>query len=443
MKPIALHPDNPRYFLLRNRPAVLITSGEHYGAVLNQDFDYIPYLDELQSRGFNLTRTFTGAYMEDAASFGIKNNTLAPLKGRLICPWARSKTPGYAYGGNKFDLNKWDAAYFRRLKDFIRQAGRRGVVVELVLFCPFYDDSQWKISPMNADNNINGVGGVPKDEVYALKHPDLTAAQEALTRKIVRELASFPNLYYEICNEPYFGGVTLEWQRRIASIIAEEEADLPAKHLIAQNIANHRQKIENPDPNVSIFNFHYANPPVTVEENWGLNRPIGFDESGFRGSDNLPYRTEAWEFILAGGSVYSNLDYSFTAAHPAGTSPVDAPGGGGPALRSQLKILKDFIHGFKFLKMAPDREAIQEGVPAGAAAYALSEPGRQYAIYIRGGEQASLTLALPKGHYRAEWLNPRTGVVEKHQEIAHAGGPQILTSPEYVEDIALKIVAGK
>jgi hypothetical protein len=38
-KPLALHPDNPHYFLFRGEPAILITSAEHYGAVLNGDFD--------------------------------------------------------------------------------------------------------------------------------------------------------------------------------------------------------------------------------------------------------------------------------------------------------------------------------------------------------------------------------------------------------------------
>ncbi len=45
----ALHPDNPHYFLWRGEPTVLVTSGEHYGAVLNLDFDYVAYLDELQT----------------------------------------------------------------------------------------------------------------------------------------------------------------------------------------------------------------------------------------------------------------------------------------------------------------------------------------------------------------------------------------------------------
>src|SRR5262245_24705926 len=78
LRPLALHPDNPRYFLFRGKPAVLITSGEHYGAVLNRDFDYIPYLKELRAQGFNLTRAFAGTYREVPGSFGIAGNTLAP-----------------------------------------------------------------------------------------------------------------------------------------------------------------------------------------------------------------------------------------------------------------------------------------------------------------------------------------------------------------------------
>jgi len=64
---------------------------------------------------------------------------------------------------------------------------------------------------MNARNNVNGVGAVGRLEVYALKDKGLTAIQEALARKIVTELRDFDNVYFELCNEPYFGGVTKEW----------------------------------------------------------------------------------------------------------------------------------------------------------------------------------------------------------------------------------------
>src|SRR6266571_5043037 len=70
-KPIGLHPENPHYFLFRGKPTVLITSGEHYGAVLNLDFDYVTYLDTLKKDGLNLTRTFTGSYVEPLGTFRI------------------------------------------------------------------------------------------------------------------------------------------------------------------------------------------------------------------------------------------------------------------------------------------------------------------------------------------------------------------------------------
>ena len=263
--PIALHPDNPHYFLWRGRPTILITSAEHYGAVMNLDFDYRKYLDTLAADGLNYTRIFSGAYVEPQGAFNIARNTLAPGPGRFIAPWARSSQPGYANGGNKFDLARWDAAYFARLKDFIAYAAKRNIVVELTLFCPMYEEMQWTLSPMNAANNVNGVGAVARTDVYTLdKHGGLLAVQEALTRKIVTELNGFDNLFFEICNEAYFGGVTIPWQHRIADVIVETERGLPARHLIAQNIANDSAKVVDPHPSVSIFNFHYAAPPDTV-----------------------------------------------------------------------------------------------------------------------------------------------------------------------------------
>src|SRR2546426_4897862 len=165
-KRLQLHPRNPHYFLFRGKPTVLITSAEHYGAVLNLDFDYVKYLDTLAKDGLNLTRTFSGAYCEPSGAFNIASNTLAPSPGRFICPWARSDRPGYANGGDKFDLTKWDEAYFKRLKDFIAKASRRGIVVELNLFFPMYEESQWRVRPPNAINNVNRGGHVARAKVY-------------------------------------------------------------------------------------------------------------------------------------------------------------------------------------------------------------------------------------------------------------------------------------
>ncbi|MBN1418370.1 MAG: hypothetical protein JXP34_06305 [Planctomycetes bacterium] len=442
-EPLRLHPENPHAILFRGNPAVLITSGEHYGAVLNLDFDFIPYLDALKAAGLNLTRTFSGVYCESPKSFGIKGNPLAPKPGRLISPWARSSTPGYANGGNKFDLTKYDPAYFERLRAFVAEAGKRGIVVEMVLFCPFYEDAMWDLSPMKTSNNINGIGNMARTAVYTLEDEGMLAVHQKVTREIVRALRDADNVYFEICNEPYFGGVTLAWQHRIADTIVDAEKDLPAKHLIAQNIANGSKKIEDPHPAVSIFNFHYARPPVAVARNWGLNKVIADDETGFKGPADVEYRTEGWDFIIAGGAIYSNLDYSFTPDHEDGTAKPDAPGGGGAALRRQLRILKDFIEGLDFVHMKPDDACIQSGVPEKATARALVERGKAYAIYIKGGTKANLAVDLPAGAYEAQWIDTKTGATARAETFDHAGGARTLASPRYAEDIALRILRAK
>jgi hypothetical protein len=437
-EPIKLHPDNGHYFLWRGKSTILITSAEHYGAVLNRNFDYKKYLPTLKSHGFNLTRTFSGAYCEPDKAFKIKNNTLSPAENALICPWARSTEIGYANGGNKFDLTKWDPEYFKRLKSFIRTAAKNGVVVELVLFCPFYEDAMWNLSPMNIINNVNGIGDMKRTEVYTLKHPQLLEIQKQMVRKIVRNFKGFDNLYYEICNEPYFGGVTLEWQKVIADTIVETETELGVRHLIAQNIANKSAKIENPNPKVSIFNFHYAKPPVAVSENYGLNKVIGDDETGFSGSEPKPYRIEAWDFIIAGGGIYNNLDYSFTVGAEDGTAQIDAPGGGGVGFRKQLEILKDFINSFDFIKMRPDRSVVKE-LPDNITEQVLSEAGRDYALYINGSGLKELTVEIPPGSYKSEWIDTKTANMLSENTLTHSGGRLKLPIPEYKDDIALRI----
>jgi hypothetical protein len=387
IKPLALHPDNPHYFIFRDKPTMLITSAEHYGAVLNLDFDYVKYLGTLQRGGLNHTRTFSGAaYLELPGSFNISKNTLAPAPNRYISPWARSSTPGYINGGNKFDLSKWNEDYFRRLKDFMSQASKRGIVVELNLFCPFYREQEWQYSPFHQSNNVNGLGNVSRSDVYTLdKHGGLLEVQEGFVRKVISELKDFDNLYYEVCNEPYAGNLPLDWQHRIVDVIVEAERDFTGKHLISLNIDNFSRKVENPHPAVSIFNFHYATPPVTVGLNYGLNKVIGDNETGFRGVNDDPYRMEAWDFIIAGGGIFNHLDYSFTAGHEDGSFKIPAtqPGGGTPALRKQLRILRDFIYGFDFIRMRPDNSVIKAGIPDGSTARALVEPGKSYAIYLR------------------------------------------------------------
>jgi hypothetical protein len=468
-QPVSLYPANPHYLFFRGHPIVLITSAEHYGAVINLDFDYVKYLDTLATDGLNYTRIFSGSYIEPPGAFSIRDNTLAPAPGRFIAPWARSGTPGNAHGGNKFDLERWDAACFERLRDFVREAGKRNILVEMTLFCSLYTDAQWGLNPFNPANNVNGIEISDRLTVNTLNNGKILHYQEQLTRKIVQELKDFDNVFYEIQNEPYAdlkvtpliinpylpgrcvdewqnrvdlaNDAALEWQKRIAEFIVDEETRIGgSRHLIAQNYCNFRYPLRDLDPAISIINFHYAYPEAVLW-NFGHRLPISYDESGFLPQSDFVYRKQAWEFMLAGGAIFNNLDYSFIPGHEAGDlADISAPGWGGPAFRKQLGFLKRFLESFEFTRMTPGRGFVN--VAPGVTVQALSWPGQQYALYLSGTGPSELRLVLPPGRYQVEWLSPESGSSLKTDAIDHNGGEARVTSPPFAEDIALRITSG-
>ncbi len=422
-QPLRLHPDNPRYFEYRGKPMVLVTSGEHYGAVLNSRFDYRRYLDTLQRDGLNLTRIFTGLYREVPGSFNIANNTLAPEAADFLNPLTSGEP------------------YWTRLRDFVDYAAQKGIIVEVCLTTTHYNDTHWKISPLHPI-----APHLQHDEVWTLKDAKLQAVVDDVVRRITKELARFDNVYYEICNEPYFGGPTLAWQRHMARVIKESDG---GRHLISQNIANHEQTITDADPNVSIFNFHYARPPRAVEQNYGLKRPIGMNETGFDGFDDAVYRIQAWDFLAAGGALYNNLDYSFAVGFENGTyaPPASTPGGGSVALRKQLGFLKRFFDRASLVRMSPQPAAV-------SAARCLGEPGVEYLCYAHHGElrndhrprytvavgkrMAEWRIQLPPGEYSATWWDPKTGA-ELGRATVTMDWTAALRTPEYSEDLALEL----
>ena len=438
---LRVHPDNHRYLLFRGRPTVLITSGEHYGAVVNADFDFVPYLDELARHGLNQTRLFSGSYVEPGVppSKGSPSavalryeNTLAPRPGRYVSPWARV--------GGRFDLSKWNPAYFERLKEFVREAGERDIVVELVLFSALYVYASWRASPFHADNNVNGVGGIETSQLYTLDNGRVLEFQEAFVRKLVAELRSFDNLYYEVINEGHGRPAPASdaWQDHIIQTIEDAESEFPEKHLIARGF-RYGDRVA-PDPAVSIHNFHYERDLSRYAH---LDGVLAFDETGLKGRDDEPYRTDGWYFMLSGGGIYSNLDYSFTPTHEDGSFEVPdiAAGGGGVSLRRSLGELKRFLERFDLPRMFPAHEIVI-GTPPGATARVLAEPGEAYAVYLLGGRPGPLVLDLAPGRYAAEWVDPRNGRVLKTERV-EGGVATTLRAPRYTRDIALAIEAGE
>jgi hypothetical protein len=466
---VRLHPKNPHYFLFRGKAVAFITSGEHYGAVLNADFDFQRYLNAIKNDGLNFTRLFGGSYVEvPAKSFGILRNDLAPAPGRFIAPWARSESAGYSGGGNKFDLDRWNPEYFQRFHDFLAAASERGIVVEISLFSSHYGETQWAYSPFHPGNNVNSIELADWKKLHTLDNSKILGYQERYARKLVHEANAFDNVIYEIQNEPWsdrpspagvIGPVnqllqppardnfpnaaefaddtSLAWQAKVAEWIASEESSLPNKHLVAQNYTNFRLPIRELVPGVSIVNFHYAYPEAVIW-NYGLEKAISYDETGFMGRDDNLYRRHGWNFMLSGGSIFDALDYSFSPGHEDGSdNEPNGPGGGSTGLRRQLRVLSEFLQSFALEDLHPDFQTVRHA--SGTVPRALANPGREYAIYFDGNGPTKALLDLPAGSYSAEWINVRTGAIDRSEKIESKGAVTQLESFEFTNGIALRL----
>lgn len=443
--PIRLHPDNTHYFLYKGQPLALITSAEHYGALINLDFNYRTYLKTLSDEGMNYTRIFTGTYYEIAGeSFNIQHNTLAPGTNKVITPWTTTRTADRTV----YDLDTWNEAYFVRLKDFLTVAAQYDIIVEVTLFSSIYRDEHWDISPQNPANNRNIEQEITRFEAQTLNNGPLLEYQTNLVRKLVTELNAFDNFFFEIQNEPwsdhavpvynivnkeelkendwtykadFADSASLAWQAKMVSVIMDEESKQPQRHLIAQNYTNFRASIPGVGDAVDIVNFHYAWPEA-VTWNYHYDKVIGFDESGFAGSDDEVYRRQAWQFMLSGGGLYNNLDYSFYVGHEDGRGKNQAPGGGSRALRQQLKVLSDFLHSFALAKLRPASHLVVSA--PGLIPYVLSDGTQAYAIFLRatGTDHSTLCLPAAAGNYRVRALNTLTGAYTDPVSVASRDG---------------------
>ena len=240
--PIGVHPSG-HYFVQNGAPLLLVTSDHHYGAVINLEFDYRVFLDKLKSRGLNFTRIYPGAYIEKEGSYHA-GNPLGPAPGRQILPWARAGATGVnpVLGERKFDLDRWDEAYFARLRDFCAQARRRAIIVEICLFNGMYRE-RWPWQAMYAENNVQGVGTAAWDMVQSVSADRrLLSYQERYVTEIVKRLNDFDNILFHVCDEPNMSkqpaAVYAPWMDRLIDVFLEAERKLPHKHLLGQTVSH-------------------------------------------------------------------------------------------------------------------------------------------------------------------------------------------------------------
>ena len=200
-EPLRLHPKNPHYFLFRGKPAVLVTSGEHYGAVAEP---------RLQVR--RLSRHARRRRPEpDAPVRRQLPRKIRRLRHPLQHARAGARPRDHAVGAQRRRRLRRRRAEVRprsvgprllRAPQGLRRQGRRPrhrrrgrAVLELVR-----QGHHEPAAPVEQRQRPR------RDRIPTTRTrwpmARLLARQEAMVRKVVAELNAFDNVYFEIQNEP-------------------------------------------------------------------------------------------------------------------------------------------------------------------------------------------------------------------------------------------------
>jgi len=219
--PLVVSRSNPRYFTVAGDPderAVYLAGSHiwhnfHDGLGPGEDcgegperMDFEEYLTFLEERNHTFIRLWRWEQFRSYTAMADYHLCMEPQ------PWMRTG-PGEATDGKpRFDLDRFDPAYFDRLRGRVIAAGDRGIYVAAMLFegwglhlstAPMHVEGH----PFHAKNNVNGVSIVSIVDLQVLPlDPQIQRLQEAYMRAVIDAVHDLPNVLWEVSNESSGGG---------------------------------------------------------------------------------------------------------------------------------------------------------------------------------------------------------------------------------------------
>jgi len=424
--PLRVHPDNPRYFTDDGSRAILLAGSHTWPNIVDMGpgdpppaFDFEAHLDWLAGYGHNLTRGWT---WEPTRWHTSQMKNRAWRNGDHVVgpqPWLRTG-PGLAADGRpKFDLERLDPEYLRRLEDRVGRAGSRGIFMSVMLFEGYgvqFQKEAWANHPFNPANNVNGIdadldGDSKGIEVHQLVQPRVTRLQEAYVRRVVETLNRFDNLLYEIGNETHPSST--EFQYHMIRFVKEVEAVLPKQHPVGMTYQNKRGKNETlfaspadwVSPN-SAGGFRDDPPDMAgrkvviadTDHLWGVGGDVAW----------------VWKTVTAGNNLLFMDTYDgrvLGARRDEEFDPVRRALGAAVALGRELDLAAS----------RPDRDAASTG-------HCLAQPGEWYLVFSPEGGGFSIDLTGDSRRFTAAWLDPAGAGRAAGGEV-EGGGVRTLAPP--------------
>jgi len=383
---ISIYTANPYYFQdAKGKPTILI--GDYtWGTFSDVDFDYVKMLDSLKVRGLNIARVWLWWGCEEFPP---------PDHKMHIEPFIREGAGLANDGRPKYNLTKYNPAFFARLRALCTQAQKRGINLQLMMMDAWMikHDYLWRLHAFNRDNNVNGVDGDPrntgtgtdgKQGFCSLGNPNVLEYQKAYILKVVDTVNEFDNVYYEIANENYYSEA---WDLALCDAIKAHERTMPRQHLtIRRDFPSHSYVVQKWDPatvHAKIVALRHLRVPLLFDTDWVIND-----------SDD-EVRKAAWSAVASGG----HFDYMDDSMEFRTVAAADKRA----RLHKQIDYIARFVKGIMPWEMTPDDGLVKSGL-----AFAMGNPRVLFA-YLPTGGNVTLDLSAMKGTLNARWYNPLNG----------------------------------
>ncbi len=244
--PLRAFPGNPNYFTDGVTGKAIYLTGSHTWNNLQdwgtngtlQPLDFTAFVNMLVSHRHNFTFLW---YIEQPHFCGFPTTTGTPPQHDVgPHPWLRTG-PGLATDGKpKFDLTKYDPAFFDRLRTRVLQLNAAGIYVAVYLFSAEWPNI-YRCSndgfPLSAANNINGVDAGTGNGAYTMSAPNaVTAVQDAYVEKMIDTLNDASNVIWATSEEGPSASVW--WNNRQIQHVKAYEATKPFQHPVGYGTLN-------------------------------------------------------------------------------------------------------------------------------------------------------------------------------------------------------------
>jgi len=447
--PLFVNPDNPRYFtdgtLVNGKFKAVFLTGSHTwcnfmdcddNASIPAKFNYNAFLDFLESKNHNFFRLWRAENVrggENGNSFWFD-----PM------PYQRSSTCCAFDNQNKFDLTKFNQAYFDRMRQRIIQARDRGIYVSIMLFDGWSVETKfpathqpWKGHPFKLSNNVNNINGDTNDdgqggETHTLANSQITALQEAYVKKVIDTVNDLDNVLYEISNES--SGNSDAWQYHMIDYIKDYEATKPKQHPVGMTV-------EYPSGNnADLFN----SPADWVSPNGDPNNPSVTNGSKviLADTDHLcgicGDRQWVWRSFTRGENpIFMDIYDNATSGRGVPFSnPNEAQ------IRDNLGYVQSYAQRMNLAVMTPT-----SNTSLCSTGYCLRNAVANYAKYLvysptGGNITVNLSAVSAAKQLTVEWFNPSTGVTTNGGKV-NGGNTNSTFTPPFSGDAVLFVYEAK